>query len=122
VIDMFEEARAVEMNQRLITNKRGVHRSSDLLSAATINGASSLGSKKHGFVAGAPADFVSIATNSVRLATFDPANGAAHLVHSATSSDVSDVWVGGEQIVSNFKHRTLPNISESLRTAIEAVL
>jgi formiminoglutamate deiminase len=122
VIDMFEEARAVEMNQRLITNKRGVHRSSDLLSAATINGASSLGSKKHGFVAGAPADFVSIATNSVRLATFDPANGAAHLVHSATSSDVSDVWVGGEQIVSNFKHRTLPNISESLRTAIEAIL
>jgi cytosine/adenosine deaminase-related metal-dependent hydrolase len=119
---MFEEARAVEMNQRLITNKRGVHRSSDLLSAATINGASSLGSKKHGLVAGAPADFISVSTNSVRLATFDPANGAAHLVHSATSSDVSDVWVGGEQIVSNFKHRTLPNISESLRTAIEAVL
>ncbi|MFM8452934.1 MAG: formimidoylglutamate deiminase, partial [Acidimicrobiaceae bacterium] len=96
VIDMFEEARAVEMNQRLITNKRGVHRSSDLLSAATINGASSLGSKKHGLVAGAPADFISVSTNSVRLATFDPANGAAHLVHSATSSDVRDVWVGGE--------------------------
>ncbi|MFM9119276.1 MAG: formimidoylglutamate deiminase [Acidimicrobiaceae bacterium] len=122
VIDMFEEARAVEMNQRLITNKRGVHRSSDLLSAATINGASSLGSKKHGLVAGAPADFISVSTNSVRLATFDPANGAAHLVHSATSSDVRDVWVGGEQIVSDFKHRTLPNINESLRTAIEAVL
>ncbi|MFM8947630.1 MAG: formimidoylglutamate deiminase [Acidimicrobiaceae bacterium] len=122
VIDMFEEARAVEMNQRLITNKRGVHRSSDLLSAATINGASSLGSKKHGLVAGAPADFTSVSTNSVRLATFEPANGAAHLVHSATSSDVRDVWVGGEQIVSDFKHRTLPNINESLRTAIEAVL
>ncbi|MDA3016868.1 MAG: formimidoylglutamate deiminase [Actinomycetota bacterium] len=122
VIDMFEEARAVEMNQRLITNRRGVHRSSELLSAATINGASSLGSKKHGFVAGAPADFISVATNSVRLASFDPENGAAHLVHSATSSDVSDVWVGGEQIVSNFKHRTLSNINESLRTAIEAVL
>ncbi len=122
VIDMFEEARAVEMNQRLITNKRGVHRSGDLLSAATHNGASSLGSKKHGFVAGASADFISVATNSVRLAGFDPENGAAHLVHSATSSDVSDVWVGGEQIVSNYKHRALPNINESLRTAIEAVL
>ncbi len=122
VIDMFEEARAVEMNQRLISNKRGVHRSSELLSAATINGASSLGSKKHGLVAGAPADFISVATNSVRLAGFDSENGASHLVHSATSSDVGDVWVGGEQIVSNFKHRTLPNINESLRTAIEAVL
>ena len=122
VIDMFEEARAVEMNQRLISNKRGVHRSSELLSAATINGASSLGSKKHGLVAGAPADFISVATNSVRLASFDPENGASHLVHSATSSDVGDVWVGGEQIVSNHKHRTLPTINESLRTAIKAVL
>ena len=122
VIDMFEEARAVEMNQRLISNKRGVHRSSELLSAATINGASSLGSKKHGLVAGAPADFISVATNSVRLASFDPENGASHLVHSATSSDVGDVWVGGEQIISNHKHRTLPTINESLRTAIKAVL
>ena len=122
VIDMFEEARAVEMNQRLISNKRGVHRSGELLSAATLNGASSLGSKKHGLVAGAPADFISVTTNSVRLASFDPKDGAAHLVHGATSSDVSDVWVGGEQIVNNYKHRTLPNINESLRTAIEAVL
>ena len=122
VIDMFEEARAVEMNQRLISNKRGVHRSGDLLAAATLNGASSLGSKKHGFVAGAPADFVCVAKNSVRLAGFDPENGAAHLVHSATSSDISDVWVGGEQIVSNFRHKTLTNINESLRSAIEAVL
>ncbi len=122
VIDMFEEARAVEMNQRLITNKRGIHRSSDLLSAATNNGASSLGSKKHGFVAGAPADFISVSTNSVRLATFDPENGAAHLVHSATGSDVCSVWVGGEQIVSDYEHRTLPNINESLRNAIEAVI
>ncbi len=119
---MFEEARAVEMNQRLITNKRGIHRSSDLLSAATINGASSLGSKKHGLVSGAPADFISVSTKSVRLATFDPTNGAAHLVHSATSSDVGNVWVGGEQIVSDHKHRTLPDLNESLRTAIEAVL
>ena len=73
-------------------------------------------------MAGAPADFICVSTNSVRLATFDPANGAANLVHSATSSDVSDVWVGGEQIVSNYKHRTLPDINESLRTAIDAVL
>jgi formiminoglutamate deiminase len=122
VIDMFEEARAVELNQRLITNKRGIHRSSDLLSAATVNGASSLGSKKHGFVAGAAADFICVSKNSVRLADFDPENGAAHLVHSATSSDVSDVWVGGEQIVRNFTHKSLTDINQSLRSAIRAVL
>jgi len=122
VIDMFEEARAVEMHQRLISNKRGVHRSSELLAAATVHGASSLGSKIHGLVVGAPADFIAIATDSVRLATFDGENGAAHLVHSATSSDVRDVWVGGEQIVKDRIHRSVPNIAESLRTSIAAVL
>ena len=122
VIDMFEEARAVEMHQRLITNKRGVHRSSELLAAATLHGASSLGTKNHGLVVGAPADFIAIAIDSVRLATFDAENGAAHLVYSATSSDVSDVWVGGEQVVSNRTHQLIPNITESLHTAIAAVL
>jgi len=122
VIDMFEEARAVEMHQRLITNKRGVHRSGDLLAAATIHGASSLGSKNHGVIAGANADFISLSLDSVRLASFDPESGAAHLVHSATSSEVENVWVGGEQIVKDRLHRTAPNIVESLRTAIAAVL
>ena len=122
VIDMFEEARAVEMHQRLISNKRGVHRSSELLASATVHGASSLGSKNHGLVVGAPADFIAIATDSVRLASFDGENGAAHLVHSATSSDVRDVWVGGEQIVKDRIHRSTPNIAESLRTSIAAVL
>ncbi|NQW33848.1 MAG: formimidoylglutamate deiminase, partial [Acidimicrobiaceae bacterium] len=76
----------------------------------------------HGLVVGAPADFIAIAIDSVRLATFDAENGAAHLVYSATSSDVSDVWVGGEQVVSNRTHQLIPNITESLRTAIAAVL
>ena len=122
VIDMFEEARAVEMNQRLISHRRGVHRSEELLAAATINGASSLGSKKHGLVVGANADFIAVAIDTVRLATFDPSNGAAHLVHGATSSDVSDVWVGGEHIVQNHIHKAMPNIAEELRAAIESVI
>ena len=122
VIDMFEEARAVEMHQRLITNRRGVHRSSDLLKAATINGAHSLGCNSYGLVVGAAADFIAVSTESVRLASFDAKNGAAHLVHSATSTDVRDVWVGGVQIVADHIHCQQPNISQALRTAIDAVL
>jgi formiminoglutamate deiminase len=122
VIDMFEEARAVEMHQRLITNRRGVHRSSDLLKAATINGAHSLGCNSYGLVVGAAADFIAVSTESVRLASFDAKNGAAHLVHSATSTDVRDVWVNGEQIVADHIHCQQPNISQALRTAIDAVL
>jgi formiminoglutamate deiminase len=122
VIDMFEEARAVEMHQRLVTNKRGVHQSSELLNAATINGAHCLGQKNYGLVVGARADFIAVSTESVRLASFDAKNGAAHLVHSATSADVSDVWVNGEQIVADREHRKVVNIAQALRTAIDAVL
>lgn len=122
VTDMFEEARAVEMHQRLITNKRGVHRSSELLRAATINGANSLGCNRYGLVVGAPADFMAVSTDSVRLASFDAKNGAAHLVHSATSTDVRDVWVAGKQIVDDHIHREYPNIVQALRTAIDALL
>jgi len=122
VIDMFEEARAVEMHQRLVTNKRGVHQSSELLNSATINGAHCLGQKNYGLVVGARADFIAVSTESVRLASFDAKNGAAHLVHSATSADVSDVWVNGEQIVADREHRKVVNIAQALRTAIDAVL
>jgi len=122
IIDMFEEARAVESHQRLISNKRGVHRSGDLLAAATLHGASALGSKKHGLVAGANADFIAVDLDSVRLASFDPTNGAAHLVHGATASDVRDVWVGGEQIVKAREHKSLKKTTDALRNAIEAVL
>ena len=122
VIDMFEESRAVEMNQRLITNKRGVHRSSELLNAATVNGANSLGRNSYGLVVGAAADFIAVSTASVRLASFDPKNGAAHLVHSATSADVRDVWVAGEQIVADHIHRQQPNIAQALRATIDALV
>jgi formiminoglutamate deiminase len=122
VIDMFEEARAVEMNRRLITNQRGVHSSEELLTAATISGANSLGRKTYGLVVGAAADFVAVSTDSVRLASFDAKNGAAHLVHSATSADVRDVWVGGNQIVKDQIHRAMPDIAGALRSAINALL
>ena len=122
VIDMFEESRAIEMNRRLITNQRGVHSCEELLTAATVNGAKSLGRKTYGLVAGAAADFVAVSTDSVRLASFDAENGAAHLVHSATSADVRDVWVGGDQIVKDGVHRAMPDVAGALRSAINALL
>ncbi|HZD64899.1 MAG TPA: formimidoylglutamate deiminase, partial [Acidimicrobiales bacterium] len=43
VVDLFEEARAVELDERLATERRGHHRPADLLAAATSGGAASLG-------------------------------------------------------------------------------
>ena len=42
-IDLFEEARAVELDERLVTNQRGGHSPVELLRAATAEGAESLG-------------------------------------------------------------------------------
>ena len=43
VIDPFEEARAIELDERLATGVRGAHRAPDLLAAATAGGYAALG-------------------------------------------------------------------------------
>ena len=121
-IDMFEETRAIETDERLVTGKRGLHTPSSLLAAATSVGATSLGWGAHGIQVGAPADFIALSLDSVRLASFDGANGAAHIVHSAAPSDVRDVWVGGKQVVANFQHAEIGDVVAGLRNAIAAVV
>jgi formiminoglutamate deiminase len=121
-IDMFEETRAIETDERLVTGKRGLHTPSSLLAAATSVGATSLGWGNHGIQVGNPADFIALSLDSVRLASFDGANGAAHIVHSAAPSDVRDVWVGGKQVVANFQHAEISDVVAGLRNAIAAVV
>jgi formiminoglutamate deiminase len=121
-IDIFEEARAVETDERLVTGKRGVHSPASLLIAATSGGATALGWGQHGIQAGSPADFIALSLDSVRLASFDGANAAAHIVHSAAPSDVRDVWVGGRQIVQDHQHLTVSDVVGGLGRAIAAVV
>ncbi|MEY4874001.1 MAG: hypothetical protein RJB41_703 [Actinomycetota bacterium] len=121
-IDMFEEARAVENDERLVTGKRGVHSPASLLIAATSGGATALGWGQHGIQVGAPADFIALSLDSVRLASFDAANAAAHIVHSAAPSDVRDVWVGGRQIVQDHQHLTVSDVVGGLGRAIATVV
>ncbi|MDQ3156032.1 MAG: formimidoylglutamate deiminase [Actinomycetota bacterium] len=74
VIDMFEEARAVEMNERLASGIRGSWSASELGEAATAAGYESLGF--------AAADKIQVSTDSVRMA------GATESLWAATSADV----------------------------------
>ena len=121
-IDMFEEARAVETDERLVTGKRGVHAPASLLIAATSGGATALGWGQHGIQVGAPADFIALSLVSVRLASFDAANAAAHIVHAASPADVRDVWVGGRQIVQDHQHLNVSDVVGGLGRAIAAVV
>jgi len=121
-IDMFEEARAIETDERLVTGKRGVHSPASLLIAATSGGATALGWGQYGIQVGAPADFIALSLDSVRLASFDAAHAAAHIVHSAAPADVRDVWVGGRQIVQDHQHLSLSDVVGGLGRAIAAVV
>ena len=111
VVDQFEEARAVELDERLVTGRRGHHRAPALLSAAA-------GGRR--LEAGGLADFTTVSLTSARLAGFDPQRAAAHLVLAATASDVDTVVVGGRTVVDGGVHVTL-DVAGELRTAIAAV-
>lgn len=117
VIDLFEEARAVELNERLASHARGVITADRLLRAATYDGHHSLGWTDAGELAiGARADFVAVQTDSIRTA----GGGATveNIVFSAAAPDVTDVVVDGRAVVVDRKHVTIPNAEAELASAI----
>lgn len=114
VIDLFEEARAVELDERLATERRGHFTPDDLLDAATVNGHRSLGWVDAGAIApGLRADLVTVRLDSVRTAGIEPAG----LVYAATAADVVHVMVDGRVIVSDGRHSTM-DVAAELTEAI----
>jgi cytosine/adenosine deaminase-related metal-dependent hydrolase len=113
VIDVFEESRAVELDERLATGRRGNHGIAELLSAATVNGHRSLGWPKAGRIEpGALADLVSVTLRSPRTAGTHEAHALATVVFGAIAQDVTDVIVGGEHVVCNGRHRSIDVVDE----------
>lgn len=120
VIDPFEEARAVELDERLATLVRGTHPAAALLTAATANGYSALGWDGGGVLAaGAPADLTTVGLDSVRLAGTDIDSALASVVFAASAADVTHVVVGGNVVVSDGAHTSIDVAAEldaSIRT------
>jgi formiminoglutamate deiminase len=95
-IDPFEEARAIELDERLATGVRGSHSPAQLLEAATAGGYESLGWPGGGrLAAGAPADLVNISLDTVTLAGTRPQDAIAAAVFAAGPRDVRRVMVAG---------------------------
>ncbi|MBA2464189.1 MAG: formimidoylglutamate deiminase, partial [Nocardioidaceae bacterium] len=90
VVDMFEEMRAVELDERLATQRRGHWSAVELLAAAAYDGHRSLGLGSTGRIeVGHRADLVTLDTGSPRTAGTGADDGTA--VFAATSADVVHV-------------------------------
>jgi formiminoglutamate deiminase len=114
VIDHFDEARAVELDERLVSGVRGHHSAAALLAAATVGGYESLGWPEGGRIAvGALADLITVATDTVRMAGTPP----EAIVFSAGAADVREVIVGGRRIVRAGEHVSL-DVARELQAAI----
>ncbi|WP_326640660.1 formimidoylglutamate deiminase [Streptosporangium sp. NBC_01755] len=119
VIDLFEEARAVELNERLRIRRRGHWTAAQLLRAATEDGHASLGWNEAGRLEpGALADFTTIALDSVRTAGPPPGLGAEIAIFAASAADVRHVVVGGRTIVRDGIHQLVENVPAALADAI----
>ena len=113
VIDLFEEARALEMHERLDSWQRGRFRLDELLSAATRH--ASLGWADAGRLeVGARADLVAVRLDSRRTAGSAP----EQILLSATGADVDTVIVDGRTVVAGGQH-LLGHVGTLLQSAID---
>ncbi|MFF7895040.1 formimidoylglutamate deiminase [Streptomyces sp. NPDC007907] len=120
VIDLLEEARAMELNERLRTRTRGHWTAAALLRAASEDGHSALGWDEAGTLeAGALADFTTLALDSVRTAGPLPRLGAETAVFAASAADVSHTVVAGRHVVRDGAHRLVPDVPRALADAVE---
>ncbi|MEU4799559.1 formimidoylglutamate deiminase [Streptomyces sp. NPDC023327] len=122
VIDIFEEARAMELNERLRSHTRGHWTAAALLRAATAEGHAALGWEQAGTIErGALADLTTIALDSVRTAGPVPRLAAETAVFAATAADVRHVVAGGRVVVRDGAHALVPDVPSALAEAIGAL-
>jgi len=112
VIDPFEEARALEMNERLASRQRGRFTVAELIAAAANH--ASIGWDDAGEIAvGKRADLICVRLDSGRTTGAEP-EGA---LLAATAADISDVVVDGRHVIADRRHTTI-DVPRALAEAI----
>uniref|UniRef100_UPI0038B3AA03 formimidoylglutamate deiminase n=1 Tax=Luteipulveratus halotolerans TaxID=1631356 RepID=UPI0038B3AA03 len=113
VIDLIEEARALEMHERLATGERGRFTPTQLLDAATAH--ASIGWPEAGRIeTGRRADLVAVRTSTRRTSGSAP----DQILLSATAEDVDTVIRDGQVVVERGQHR-LGDVGRLLSEAID---
>jgi formiminoglutamate deiminase len=122
VIDLFEETRRVELDQRLATGQRGHFTAAELAAVATADGHASLGWPDAGeLAAGALADLVTVDLGGPRLAGTVAATALESVLFAATAADVTNVVIGGRDVVANGRHLLTGDVPAALATALTAL-
>ena len=115
-IDLFEEARGLEMHERLATGDRGRFAVSELVDAMTVYGHAALGWPEAGRVeVGAFADLVSVRTDSVRTAGVLP----EQVVMAASAADIDTLLVAGRPVVQDGRHLLIEHPGHMLVEAVD---
>ena len=123
VIDLVEEARWLELSQRLVSRRRGHFTPADLAAAATTHGHACLGWSDAGeIMPGAYADLVTVSLDSPRLAGALAGDPLAALFAAGTSADIRHVVASGVDVVRDGQHLLVDDVPGELAAAISAVL
>ncbi|MET0146840.1 MAG: formimidoylglutamate deiminase [Ilumatobacteraceae bacterium] len=118
VIDLLEEARAIELDERLASRRRGGHTANALLRMATADGHAGIGWPDAGRIEpGALADLTTITLDSVRTAGGGAQDAIGMVVFASTASDVRHVVVGGRVLVRDGRHVGM-DVAAELRAAL----
>jgi formiminoglutamate deiminase len=117
VIDLFEEMRAVELDERLATQQRGHWTAAELINAATTYGHASLGWADAGAIAvGQRADLVVLDPATPRTAGTGRDENTA--VFAAVAEDVRRVMVDGRWVVEDGDRATIGRELDDVITRI----
>jgi 5-methylthioadenosine/S-adenosylhomocysteine deaminase len=105
-LDLWEELRLAPTLARAVAGDPGALSTADALHLATRGGAEALGLTTGCLAPGRPADLVRLELDDSRFVPGD-AELLAHLVWSASSRLVTDVWVAGRRVVDAGVCRTV---------------
>jgi len=95
VIDILEEARALELDQRRATGRRVIHSPEALREAATVGGMRALGGDSGELKAGMLADFATVQPPRTEWRGL----GVGYLIFCCSARDVTNVVVGVQTVV-----------------------
>src|SRR5262249_42330530 len=124
-LDPREELRSLEYTLRAWRERRVV--ASDaaqpncgafLYARAVAGGAQAMGHSTAGLVAGAPADLVVIDTDRAEYGGLDEAALIDAFIFAPRPGAIRDVWVGGEHLVRDGRHRARESIAAGYRASV----